>query len=97
MVDTRSKWIMQIKDEETNNWRNMTKREVGYSDAIEYLTESNAQKLVDELHHDYRSNLMNEMADYAGIKRGRDRQLYQQSKRKVLQTTYRYIEGAIGA
>lgn len=87
---------MQIKDEETNKWRNMHFQEVGYSDAIEYLTESNAQKLVNELHYDYRNNLMNEMADYAGIKRGRDRQLYQQSKRKVLQITYRYIEGTMG-
>ena len=87
---------MQIKDEETRQWRTMTEREVGYSSAVEYLTESNAQTLVNELHYEYRNHLMNEMADYAGIKRGRDRQLYQQSKRKVLQITYRYIEGTMG-
>ena len=101
MVDTKSKWVIEIKDNETDSFRTISNQEMnkygryGYYQS-EYLSKRNAEKAIEKMHWSYRLAMMKDMKQMKGIHRGRDATEYNEKMYQVAEIKFRYVEHQIG-
>ena len=102
MVDTKSKWVIEIKDEETNSFRTISNDEMhnygryGYYQS-EYLSKRNVEIAIEKMHQSYRLEMMRDMKERKGIHRGRDAKEYNKKMYQVADIKFRHVEYQIGA